>query len=78
MKYYLPIFLLLLSGCSNLSVKDDNITESNIDIDDSLTEERDDMNNKTYTKAPEIFIDSSKSYKALMETSQGDISIQFY
>ena len=78
MKYYLPIFLLLLSGCSNLSVKDDNITESNIDIDDSLTEERDDMNNKTYANPPDIFIDSAKSYKALMETSQGDISIEFY
>ncbi len=78
MKYFLPFLFLLLSGCSNLSIQDDNIIESNIETDNNLTEERDDMNNKTYPDEPELLIDTNKNYTALLETSQGNMSIQFY
>ena len=78
MKYFLPIFLLLLSGCSSLSIQDDNIVESNIETDENLTEERDGMDNKTYANEPDLLIDTTKTYTALLETSQGSMNIQFY
>ena len=78
MKYYLLPIILLLYGCSNLSIQGDNIVESNIVNNENLPEEKDDMSNKTYTKPPELTIDTSKTYTALIETSQGNLSIKFY
>lgn len=78
MKYYLLPIVLLLYGCSNLSIKGDNIVESNIVNNENLAEEKDDMSNKTYTEPPELTIDTSKAYTALIETSQGNLNIKFY
>ena len=50
MNNYILIFILLFYGCSNLSIQDDNIVESNIEIDENDNNEGDkSMVSKTYT-----------------------------
>ena len=79
MNNYILIFILLFYGCSNLSVQDDNIVESNIEIDENNDNEGDkSMVSKTYANPPEMLIDTSKSYTAVIETSVGSMSVEFY
>ena len=79
MNNYILIFILFFYGCSNLSVQDDNIVESNIVLDENNNNEGDkSMVNKTYASPPEMLIDTSKSYTAVIETSMGSMSVEFY
>ena len=79
MNNYILIFILLFYGCSNLSVQDDNIVESNIEINENNNNEGDkSMVSKTYASPPEMLIDTSKSYTAVIETSMGSMSVEFY
>ena len=79
MNNYILIFILFFYGCSNLSVQDDNIVESNIVLDENNNNEGDkSMVSKTYTSPPEMLIDSSKSYTAVIETSVGSMNVEFY
>ena len=79
MNNYILIFILFFYGCSNLSVQDDNIVESNIVLYENSNNEGDkNMVSKTYTNPPEMLIDSSKSYTAVIETSVGSMNVEFY
>ena len=79
MNNYILIFILFFYGCSNLSVQDDNIVESNIVLDENSNNEGDkSMVSKTYASPPEMLIDTSKSYTAVIETSMGSMSVEFY
>ena len=70
------IFLTLLTfiSCTNES---DTLSES---VELNTSEQEGDVlsNNKVYESMPEMNIDISKKYTAVIKTSMGDMSVEFF
>ena len=70
------IFLALITfiSCTNES---DTLNES---VELNTTEQEGDLlsNNKVYDSMPEMNIDISKKYNAVIKTSMGDMSVEFF
>ena len=69
-----------LLSCSSLSIENENSVElGNVNEGVNVNEEVNEMNNnKVYSDMPEMNIDVSKKYTALIKTNMGDISVEFF
>ena len=69
-----------LLSCSSLSIENENSVElGNVNEGVNVNEEVNEMNNnKVYSDMPEMNIDVSKKYTALIKTNIGDISVEFF
>ena len=74
MSKYSLIFLMVFLSCSSLSLENENSVE--------LVNENEGVNemseNKVYSEMPGMNIDVSKNYTAVIKTSMGDMSIEFF
>ena len=74
MKKFVVLFLLL-SFCS--SGNDENIGEAEVEIDTTTTIGVE-MSDKVYDKQPEMNINTDSSYTAVIKTSLGDMTVEFF
>ena len=74
MKKIIYLILLTLISCTNES---DTLNQS---VELNTNEQEGDVlsNNKVYDSMPEMNIDISKKYSAVIKTSKGDMSIEFF
>ena len=74
MSKYSLIFLMVFLSCSSLSLENENSVE--------LVNENEGVNemseNKVYSEMPGMNIDVSKNYTAVIKTSMGDMSVEFF
>ncbi len=74
MSKYSLIFLMVFLSCSSLSLENENSVE--------LVNENKGVNemseNKVYSEMPGMNIDVSKNYTAVIKTSMGDMSVEFF
>ena len=74
MSKYSLIFLMVFLSCSSLSLVNENSVE--------LVNENEGVNemseNKVYSEMPGMNIDVSKNYTAVIKTSMGDMSVEFF
>ncbi|MDA9862876.1 peptidylprolyl isomerase [Acidimicrobiia bacterium] len=71
--YRFLIISLFISACSSNEVEE--ITETTIQDNKGESTMSDE---KVYSSMPEMSIDQSKSYTALIQTSMGDLSVEFF
>ena len=71
---------MFLLSCSSLSIVNENSVElGNVSEGVNVNEGVNEMsNNKVYSDIPEMNIDVSKKYTALIKTNMGDISVEFF
>ena len=74
MNKYSLIFLIFFLSCSSLSVENENSVEL-VNDNEGVTEMSD---NKVYSEMPGMNIDVSKNYTAVIKTSMGDMSVEFF
>ena len=74
MSKYSLIFLMVFLSCSSLSLENENSVEL-VNENEGVNEMSD---NKVYSEMPEMNIDVSKKYTALIKTNMGDMSVEFY
>ena len=65
---------MLFLSCSSLSVENENSVEL-VNDNEGVTEMSD---NKVYSEMPGMNIDVSKKYTAVIKTSMGDMSVEFF
>ena len=74
MNKYILIFVMFFIFCSPLSIENENSVE--------LVNENEGVNemseNKVYSEMPGMNIDVSKNYTAVIKTSMGDMSVEFF
>ncbi|MDA8963820.1 peptidylprolyl isomerase [Acidimicrobiia bacterium] len=71
--YRFLIILLFISACGSNEVEE--ITETTIQDNKGESTMSDE---KVYSSMPEMSIDQSKSYTAVIQTSMGDLSVEFF
>ena len=74
MNKYSLIFLIFFLSCSSLSVENENSVEL-VNENEGVNEMSD---NKVYSEMPGMNIDVSKKYTAVIKTSMGDMSVEFF
>ena len=74
MSKYSLIFLMVFLSCSSLSLVNENSVEL-VNENEGVNEMSD---NKVYSEMPGMNIDVSKKYTAVIKTSMGDMSIEFF
>ena len=72
-KYSLLFYIVFLS-CSSLSIENENSVEL-VNENEGVNEMSD---NKVYSEMPGMNIDVSKKYTAVIKTSMGDMSVEFF
>ena len=75
MKKFIIIFLLL-SFCS--SGNEETAEEAEVQIDTTTTTIGEEMSDKIYDKQPEMNININNSYAAVIKTSLGDMTVEFF
>ena len=75
MKKFIIIFLLL-SFCS--SGNEETVEEAEVQIDTTTTTIGEEMSDKIYDKQPEMNININNSYAAVIKTSLGDMTVEFF
>jgi len=75
MKKFIIIFLLL-SFCS--SGTEETTEEAEVQIDTTTTTIGEDMSDKIYEKQPEMNINTDSSYRAVIKTNLGDMTVEFF
>ena len=75
MKKFIIIFLLL-SFCS--SGVEETTEETEVQIDTTTTIIGEDMSDKIYEKQPEMKINTDSSYRAVIKTNLGDMTVEFF
>ena len=75
MKKFIIIFLLL-SFCS--SGVEETTEETKVQIDTTTTTIGEDMSDKIYDMQPEMNINTNSSYKAVIKTNLGDMTVEFF
>ncbi|MDB4604685.1 peptidylprolyl isomerase [Acidimicrobiia bacterium] len=71
--YRFLIISLFISACGSNEVEE--ITETTIQVNKGESTMSDE---KVYSSMPEMSIDQSKSYTAVIQTSMGDLSVEFF
>jgi len=71
---YILIFLMVFLSCSSLSLENENSVEL-VNENEGVNEMSD---NKVYSEMPAMNIDVSKKYTAVIKTSMGDMSVEFF
>ena len=74
MSKYSLIFLMVFLSCSSLSLENENSVEL-VNENEGVNEMSD---NKVYSEMPAMNIDVSKKYTAVIKTSMGDMSVEFF
>ena len=74
MSKYSLIFLIVFLSCSSPPLVNENSVEL-VNENEGVNEMSD---NKVYSEMPEMNIDVSKKYTALIKTNMGDMSVEFY
>ena len=74
MSKYSLIFLMVFLSCSSLSLENENSVEL-VNENEGVNEMSD---NKVYSEMPGMNIDVSKKYTAVIKTSMGDMSVEFF
>ena len=75
MKKFIIIFLLL-SFC--YSDNEETVEEAEVQIDTTTTTIGEEMSDKIYDKQPEMNININNSYTAVIKTSLGDMTVEFF
>ena len=75
MKKFIIIFLLL-SFCS--LGNEETVKEAEVQIDTTTTTIGEEMSDKIYDKQPEMNINTNSSYKAVIKTNLGDMTVEFF
>ncbi len=75
MKKFIIIFLLL-SFCS--SGNEEIAEEAEVQIDTTTTTIGEEMSDKIYDKQPEMNINTNSSYRAVIKTNLGDMTVEFF
>ena len=71
--YRFLIFSLFISACGSNEVEE--ITETTVQDDKGESTMSDE---KVYSSMPEMIIDQNKSYTAVIQTSMGDLTVEFF
>ena len=75
MKKYILILLLLISCTSGENTE---VNSNEVITEETTTTKGETVSDKTYKQPHEMNIDTSKSYSALIKTSKGNITVEFF
>ena len=75
MKKYILILLLLISCASGENTE---VNSNEVITEETTTTKGETVSEKTYNQPHEMNIDTSKSYSALIKTSKGNITVEFF